>query len=202
MNGGYEEGYRACPCFWGDKPGSLVAQVISSQNHTGKSVLDLGCGEGKNAAAFARAGASVVAIDCSETAISNGKAAFKDLGIAWHVGEALEFPLNDRLYDIVVMYGLLHCMPSEEIIYRVIERAVRATSPGGMHILATFNDRSHDLEVAHPGFYPTLLPHAAYLSAYANQEVIQATDSTLEETHPHNGVLHHHSLTRMIIRIK
>jgi len=82
LDGGYDEGYRACPCFWGDKPGSLVAQLLIEQNFAGKFVLDLGCGEGKNAAAFARAGASVTAIDCSELAISNGKAAFRDLEIS------------------------------------------------------------------------------------------------------------------------
>jgi Methyltransferase domain len=44
----------------------------------GLEVLDLGCGEGKNAHAFSRAGATVVAVDCSQLAITNGRRAFPD----------------------------------------------------------------------------------------------------------------------------
>ena len=71
LNGGYDEGYKACPCFWGDKPASLVAELMATHDVADWIVLDLGCGEGKNAAALARAGARVTAIDCSEVAVEN-----------------------------------------------------------------------------------------------------------------------------------
>jgi len=202
LDGGYDEGYRACPCFWGDKPGSLIAQLLIEQDSAGKRVLDLGCGEGKNAAAFARAGALVTAIDCSELAITNGRTAFHNLDISWLVGEATDFPLRDSPYDIVVMYGLMHCMPHRDAISVIIDRAIASTIPGGLHVLVAFNDRSQDLARAHPGFHPTLLPHAAYINAYAQHDIIRATDTILQETHPHNGIQHHHSLTRMIVKIK
>lgn len=202
MDGGYDEGYRACPCFWGDKPGSLVAKLLGEQNFAKKLVLDLGCGEGKNAAAFARAGALVTAIDCSELAISNGKLAFHNLNISWHIGQALDFPLRDQPYDAVVMYGLTHCMPDRESIEFLIDRAIAATASGGLHILVAFNDRSQDLTRAHPGFHPTLLPHKAYLEAYRSHRILLATDTNLHESHPHNDILHHHSLTRIIAKMR
>ena len=51
--GGYDDGYRNCPCFWGTEPGSLrksccAIHVVSVSRAS--PMLDAGCGEGKNAA--------------------------------------------------------------------------------------------------------------------------------------------------------
>lgn len=202
MDGGYDEGYRACPCFWGDKPGSLVAQLLAQHSFAGKRVLDLGCGEGKNAAAFARAGASVTAVDCSELAISNGRSAFGNLNISWFVGEAVDFLSNNDPFDVVIMYGLLHCMPDASSVRLIINQAIALTITDGIHILVAFNDRSQDLTRAHPGFHPTLLPHTAYIDAYNTHEIVHETDTDLHEVHPHNGIPHCHSMSRMIVRIR
>jgi len=54
LNGGYEDGYSRCPCFWGRSAGSLVQRFVSDHSFArGFRVLDLGSGEGKNAFAFA-----------------------------------------------------------------------------------------------------------------------------------------------------
>jgi len=68
--GGYSKGYAAVPCFWGTSPGSLIATYLASHEPQKLRVLDVGAGEGKNAAAFARRGATVDAIECSSDAIS------------------------------------------------------------------------------------------------------------------------------------
>jgi hypothetical protein len=76
-NGGYNDGYSRCACFWGSSPGYLVRRLIASVPCKGLRVsLDLGCREGKNAYAIARAGPVVTAVDCSELAIANGRKAF------------------------------------------------------------------------------------------------------------------------------
>ena len=50
MSGGYDEGYIASDCFWGEEPGSLIRQLGEVlTDFAGLSVLDAGCGEGKNA---------------------------------------------------------------------------------------------------------------------------------------------------------
>ena len=200
MDGGYDDGYRACPCFWGDKPGSLIVQVMRNYDFKGKRVLDLGCGEGKNAAAIAGAGANVTALDCSELAIANGRRAFLDLDIAWQVGSASDLSWTASSYDVVVMYGLMHCLPSRGDILKLISCVISATAAGGLHVLVAFNDRSHDL-IAHPGFNPTLLPHNDYIASYSAHRILYASDTNLYETHPHNGIPHHHSLTRLIAEI-
>ena len=106
--------------------------------------------------------------------------------------------VSPDMLDGVVMYGLLHCLESPGEIFRVIQMLQRATRHSGFHVVCAFNTGTHDLEAAHPRLNPTLIGHRDYLNAYSDWETVVATDSVLFETHPHNGIEHHHSMTRLI----
>jgi tellurite methyltransferase len=200
VNGGYDEGYAGCPCFWGKSAGSLVRNFISdTPSVRGLRILDLGCGEGKNAYAFARAGANVVAVDCSTLAIANGQREFGNDKINWVLSDARTYLLDCASFDVIVMYGLLHCLSPLDAITSVISLALHKTHLHGYHIVATFNDGPHDLS-AHPGLVPTLAPHDFYVRQYTGQVVVSHTNALIYETHPHNGIPHFHSLTRLVAR--
>ncbi len=200
--GGYDSGYESCPCFWGSSPGSLV-QKLDQGNPAfwqGKMVLDIGCGEGKNAAHGARNGAKVIAIDVSPLAIRNAlRAHNKHSGIAWAVADARYLNLTRNFFDVVIAYGVCHCLPGERAITDLMSKLQLSTRIGGMNVLCSFNDRHQEL-FAHPGFHPTLLPHDFYVAAYHGWTIIDVSDSDLVEAHPHNGIVHTHSLTRIIAR--
>jgi hypothetical protein len=132
-------------------------------------------------------------------ALANGKRAFPDLTIRWHEGDAQQLHLGSGQYKVVIAYGLFHCLRNPDEIAILIERSKRATAVGGFHIVCTFNDRSQDL-TAHPGFKPTLAPHNWYLAQYRDWTILSSSDLDLYETHPHNNIPHHHSMTRLIAR--
>lgn len=198
-DGGYDDGYRACPCFWGKTVGSLVAKFLQGNSVVKKRVLDVGCGEGKNAVAFAALGAEVTAIDCSEVALQNAKNAFEETNVDWHCCDVRRFNSNFEEYDVVVAYGLLHCLNTKDEITSTVRRLQDLTVPGGWNIVCVFNDRQHDLS-AHPGFNPCLVPHLYYRSLYEGWEITFVSDEDLHETHPHNNIPHVHSMTRLICR--
>jgi SAM-dependent methyltransferase len=199
--GGYDDGYSTCPCFWGRSPGSLVryfADQVRAPN--GLVVCDLGCGEGKNAAFLAGLGARVYAFDVSQLALRNALAAWRALGgVRWFVADADSFPLPDDRFDLVVAYGLPHCLGGQERVQRLLRRVQAATRLGGHNIVVALNDRYQDLR-AHPGFAPCLLPHDWYCAQYriAGWRLVTATDEDLCETHPHNSIPHVHSMTRIL----
>lgn len=199
-DGGYDDGYSSSDCFWGVSPGSLVRSFVERRPElSGVRVLDLGCGEGKNAAAFARCGASVTAVDCSAKAIENGRRAFQDKRIEWLVSDGKAYLTRDELFDVIVLYGLAHCLGSSEEISSLIQTALQRTRLGGYHIFVSFNDGPHDLS-AHPNFSPTLLPHSFYVDQYEGQAILTESNSIIHETHPHNNIPHFHSLTRLLVK--
>jgi hypothetical protein len=142
----------------------------------------------------------VTAVDCSELAIANGRREFADAEIEWVISEGRVYLADCQPFDVVVMYGLLHCLPSLKAITTMIASALRKTRKGGYHILATFNDGPHELS-AHPGLKPTLASHEFYLHQYRRHEFVTQSTEILHEVHPHNLIPHYHNLTRLTVRI-
>ncbi|WP_083225728.1 class I SAM-dependent methyltransferase [Neptunicoccus sediminis] len=198
-DGGYDDGYRACPCFWGKEVGSLITKFLEENEIEGSRILDAGCGEGKNAVALAKLGADVTAIDCSEVALQNAKNAFGGNSVHWQCSDVRNLKAGGKPFDVVVAYGLLHCMQSADEIASVVHRLQELTEVDGWNIICAFNDRQHDLS-AHPGFDPCLVPHSTYLRHYQGWEVTFSSDEDLHESHPHNNIPHVHSMTRLIAR--
>jgi SAM-dependent methyltransferase len=176
MSGGYDDGYRTCGCFWGKDPSSLVKRLGEwLPPIKGLRVLDAGCGEGKNAAFLAAAGATVDAFDVSPAAIANAMSSFPGLtGVTFSVADARTVDLPREGYDVAILYGLLHCLPDAPAVRTVLSRVRAATRVGGVHLVCAFNDRSQDLS-AHPGFNPILLSHEWYLAEYADWQTVEAT---------------------------
>ena len=163
-------------------------------------MLDAGCGEGKNAAYLSKLGAQVDAFDVSDRAIAHARTLWAGCSnVRWQVADARRVHLPENSYDVVVAYGLLHCVRDQCEVVDLVSRLKRCTRQAGLHVVCTFNDRHQELH-AHPGFSPLLLPHTFYESLYAGWSVIHCTDSNLRETHPHNRLPHVHSMTRLIAR--
>ena len=122
----------------------------------------------------------MVAVDCSQLAVANGKRAFPHEQIDWVISDATAFLEGSAHFDVIVRYGLLGCLPTVEAIQNLIRLALSRTSPGGYHIVAAFNDGPHDLR-AHPNFLPTLAPHRFFVKEDRCTELLHQSDSILHE---------------------
>jgi cyclopropane fatty-acyl-phospholipid synthase-like methyltransferase len=162
-------------------------------------VLDLGAGEGKNAAWLTSMGAEVEAVELSSHAIHNGKAAFGE-NVTWINDDAMKIWREPGSYDLVIAYGLLHCLPSAEIILKLMTRMRAWTAADGRCVVVAFNSRRQELEAAHPGFKPTLLAHSEYIQGFEGWAIEHESDRDLTETHPDLRIEHTHSMTRIVAR--
>jgi 2-polyprenyl-3-methyl-5-hydroxy-6-metoxy-1,4-benzoquinol methylase len=199
MDGGYDTGYRSCPCFWGRDPGKLVRQLANIiPNVSGLRVIDAGCGEGKNSAFLAACGAMVSAFDISEIAMNHAKQLWSPaLPIDWKVADVTQMEIPANEYDVVVAYGLFHCLREPQMIRNIVNKFQQATKPNGYHAIVALNSRSQDLR-AHPELSPCLLDHKEYLRFYQDWNIISVEDADLTEMHPHNKIWHKHSITRIL----
>jgi tellurite methyltransferase len=116
------------------------------------------------------------------------------------MADATAYLETSPAYDLIIMYGLLHCLSSETDISNMITLALRKTLPGGTHILVAFNDGLQDL-TAHPHFRPTLVSHAFYCDQYKGHTIMSDSSSVLHEIHPHNNIPHFHSISRLVARV-
>ncbi|HIE25740.1 TPA: class I SAM-dependent methyltransferase [Candidatus Poribacteria bacterium] len=203
MDEGYDAGYRACKCFWGRSPGTIIKLLDTFiTDYSGLRALDVGCGDGRNAAYLSTRGASVRALDISELAIANAKANWPDVeSVAWEIADIRNVHLEPRDYDIVIASGVMHCFADPEEIFSTVTKLQHATRVGGYHALSSFNSRFQDLS-AQPDFTPCLLEHTQYIDLYKGWKLMHASDTDIRESHPHNNIPHTHSATRLIAKLK
>jgi SAM-dependent methyltransferase len=97
---------------------------------SGRSGLDIGCGEGHNTRLLARHGARVVGIDIAEDFIAHARQAEADepLGIEYHVASAVELPFGDRTFEFATGFMSFMDVPETD---RVFAEAYRVLRPGG-----------------------------------------------------------------------
>lgn len=198
----YDDGYKRCPCFWGDRPGSYVDELLQhATTIDGWRILDAGCGEGKNAAYLAGRGAKVIATEKSPWALANAKRHWSSIpGVMFLQADVTSLAIRPGGLDAVVAYGLLHCLSSPHAIRRCVESLKNGVRPGGYHVVCTFNERRQEFGDAHPSFNPTLLPHEEFVEMYSDWELLKVSDQDLGEAHPDNRIWHVHSMTRILAR--
>ncbi len=184
-------------------PGSLLKDLAAAFPALEvTSVLDVGCGEGKNAAFFAARGAAVDAYDVSPLAIAHARAAWGSAypQIRFAIADVLGLDFQRNDYDVVIAYGLFHCLGGLDAVQALTARLKQVTRPGGVHIVCALNARLDGFTEGHAAFRPSLCSHAEYLCPYSDWEVSGARDSDLTEAHPPNFVTHTHAVTRFYAR--
>lgn len=214
-DGGCDARYTRTACLWGRRPDRISdvlgdalslpgapAEVGPPPTPAGAdapAVLDVGCGEGRNAVRLAQRGARVLAMDMSAAALENGARAWGDAGgIEWRQGDARTAGLEPASFDGVLACSVLHWLEDEEQVADVIARLQAATRPGGVNALLMFNRGHAYLPPAGEMRMPVLLPHDWYLARYAGWTVLSATDADSTHTHKGHEEPHTHAVTRLV----
>jgi SAM-dependent methyltransferase len=197
--GGCDFRYRQSTCGWGRKPDRSAVALADLLALPGANVLDVGCGEGRNAIYLANRGAVVEGVDVSVAAWANRRVAWPDEArITWREADITTMPLDIR-YDAVLACSVLHWLASDSTIAAVLHRLKEAVRPGGLHAIVVFNDRlPYIADTA--SRQPVLLSHEWYVDKYADWAFIAASDTDSIHTHPGEEEPHAHSITRIMAR--
>ncbi len=90
--------------------------------------LDLGCGEGKDAAAFAENNFIVDAVDADESAV---KSIISSTAITPIISKIEDFVISENTYQLVSCQLVLHFLP-KHVAENVIERMIKGAVQGGV----------------------------------------------------------------------
>lgn len=117
-------------------------RVRQYETSHGQWVLDYGCGNGYEAAQYARNGAHVVGVDLTRRAIELTRRRFSLLEISgfFFQNNGLSVPFKNGVFDIVCCLGVLHHIPDPQ---PVVQEMFRVLKPGGKLILMVYNRNSY-----------------------------------------------------------
>lgn len=133
----YDKHYADSPKACGE-PFAPFVQFVKELDQPA-SVLDLGCGQGRDALMFARAGHSVLGIDISRVGVGQllevATAERLDLRAEVHDVEGYT-PVET--HDVVLLDRLLHMLSDDPTRTAVLERAAAATRLDGFILVSEY----------------------------------------------------------------
>lgn len=162
------------------------------------TVLDVGCGEGRNSIFMASLGNDVDAFDLSENGIKKAKYIARQRGL--HINYFccdLETFVFEKDYDVILSHGVLH-LPHTDVRNIFIEKMQAHTKIGGYNAIGIFTNRlpatPDNAPYTHGLFDVGELPEK-----YRDWEIVHHLEGTFTDTHP--GDIHHeHAFERIIAK--
>lgn len=138
----YDGRYAASDYYWGISPNDLCYEIMKLRPPVKPlKVLDIGCGEGKDAVFLARNGYLVTAFDLSESGIEKGKKLAEKCNayVNFLKADMLDFRASEY-YDIIFSSGVFH-MIRPEARKEIIDDLKEHTNQGGIHAINVFVDK-------------------------------------------------------------
>jgi SAM-dependent methyltransferase len=141
----WEKTYSNNPSFFGEEPSEFAAAAVAVFSREGmRTVLELGCGHGRDTLLFAREGFEVTALDYSKEALGILAARADEIGVSPHVARrvfdvrvALPFP--DSSFDACYSHMLLCMELSTEELKFLVAEIRRVLRPGGLALYSVRN---------------------------------------------------------------
>jgi len=189
--------------LWGDEPGSYVRRFLSEA--ADKRIVDLGAGDGKNAAWLAARGNTVVAVEASKLAVACARRRLSCLklppqAIEWHVHDVSRLRCIEGKFDAVIAYGLFHCL-DDSSFERVLQWAGEVLYPGSRIVGAVLTD-GINIPRDHGTGKLYLRPYGWYRSRISSMyNLIEFTVGTIEEDHPPIAPWHSHEVARFVAEV-
>lgn len=120
----YEQVYRQEAAACGTRPFAEVAAFFDALPRA--RILDVGCGQGRDALYAARGGHTVHGIDLAPTGIAQmlQGAAAEDLEVTGVAADICAHEI-DAVYDAVLIDRVLHCLPTEQRVTTLQKRCAR-----------------------------------------------------------------------------
>ena len=136
----WEESFIEKQTMWGLEPSDSAILVKDFFVEKGvKDILIPGIGYGRNAKVFIDNGIKVTGIEISKTAIDLARQNCNDIKI-YH-GSVTDMPFDNKLYDGIFCYALIHLLNSKER-KKFIEDCYKQLRPNGYMIFTTVSKKA------------------------------------------------------------
>ena len=135
----YEEKYKSDDYYWGVTPNSICYEIMKLRPPVKQyRVLDIGCGEGKDAIFLAKNGYLVTAFDVAETGLEKAKelARKNHVQIDFFKANINEYVLSEE-FDIIYSSGVLHYIPLDKR-KSFFDGLKKHTKSNGLNVLNVF----------------------------------------------------------------
>ena len=195
----YDERYGTEGLYWSSRPSAACYEILRLMPPDRPvRVLDIGCGEGRNALFLARNGYQVDAFDISRKGVDKAARLADEIGVPIKVYRAnlVEAKLTEE-YDVLFSTGVLQCIPVE-LRSEIFANFKQFTRPDGLHVLSVFV-RKPFIAPAPDGDANSSPWRSGELFAHYHDWKIESCTEEIFDCMS-SGVPHQHAVNRLIAR--
>jgi tellurite methyltransferase len=195
----YDQRYASADYYWGTLPSAMCFEVLRRlPPDQPRRLLDVGCGEGRNAVFFARNGYRVSAFDISEGGVRKTRDLAAKAGVSLDVlqGEINTFRLSEHL-DIIFSTAALHCSTPEQR-RDIFENYKIHTRDKGLHAISVFVEKPFIAPSPDRDPNGVLWKSGELLTHYADWQIEWCAEEIFDCMS--GGVPHRHAVNRIIAR--
>ena len=140
----YDRRYREAHSLglaWADQTATPIVREVIQRYGLGRGarMLELGCGEGRDAVALLRAGYDLLATDVSPEAIAWCRAALPECAARFRVLDCLRDELPER-FDFLYAVAVLHMLVEDADRAAFCRFAARHLAPAGLGLICVMGD--------------------------------------------------------------
>jgi ubiquinone/menaquinone biosynthesis C-methylase UbiE len=176
----------------------LLDQVLKGRFPKNYTILDAGCGEGRNLVFFIRNGYKVFGIDKNEDAINMLRYLSKSINPEYtasrfRAGDVLKMPYKDQQFDAIISSAVLHFAENEQHFLEMFSELDRVLKSAGVLFarMATIVGIEHSVKALGDGKY--LLPDGSVRFLLTNELLDKITTSLgYDLIEPFKTVVVHH----------
>jgi len=197
----YDKWYTGQEYYWGKAPTALCDRVIEIMKPTAETrlkLIDLGCGEGRDAVYFAKHGFDVTGLDVSAIGLEKMKKYAKEVGVQVRSIQAdlTSYVLNET-YDVIFSTGTLQYLPTE-MRRRCFENYKDHTSPMGINAFSAFVKKPFIPKAPDPAGGEIPYTSGELMGYYWDWEIVYSTEEIFDCMS--SGIPHKHAMDRIIAR--
>ncbi len=128
-----------------------IKEIVPFDWARGKSILEIGCGNGADAVTFAEAGADYTGVDLTEEAVEATSEHLRLLNLPGRArtADASRLPFENGSFDLVYSHGVLHHMPDPTEGFAEVHRVLKA---GGRAVIMLYHRSSFNYYIRIMGY--------------------------------------------------
>ena len=197
----YDEKYSAETYYWGKQPSAMCDRVIEIFQPSAEKrlkLLDLGCGEGRNAVYFAKYDFKVFALDKSLQGLRKTEMYAKEVGVQVETIQAdiMKYKLEDT-YDVIFSTGTLQYLPPD-VRNKRYQNYKDCTSSNGINGLSVFVEKPFIARAPDAEDTAYLYKSGELFSYYWDWEIVYCTEEIFDCMS--SGIPHEHAVDRIIAK--
>ena len=178
----------------------LIDQILKNRYAINDSILDAGCGEGRNLKWFYANNYEISGIDADKERIENAKLIYPKSATNFQVANLDDLPYSENTFNHVICSAVLHFAKSEVHFFKMFSELIRVLKPQGTLLIRTASNIGLDGNIPYLKENKTNREGSYYLTREVIKKLMNEYNFELIEPIKTTNVEDKRAMTTLVIR--